>query len=202
MIIKSAKYVKSSTSLSQCPAPDMPEFAFIGRSNVGKSSLINMLTGYSKLAKTSSTPGKTQTINHFLINDSWYLTDLPGYGYARVSKKDRSRWMDFIYNYILKRENLISMFVLIDSRHEPQASDLEFMEFLGVNQIAFARLFTKTDKLKPAMLKKNLSNYNRIMLSEWESLPDSFTTSATLKTGRDEVLQYIEKSLTFFSKQA
>src|SRR4030043_1870328 len=147
MIIRSASYIKSSPSLKQCPGPDKPEFGFIGRSNVGKSSLINMLTGWSKLAKISRDPGKTRTINHFLINDQWYLVDLPGYGYAKVSARMREQWTRAAREYILKRETLVCLFVLIDSRHEPQNSDIDFMEFLGKNQIPFARVFTKSDKI-------------------------------------------------------
>src|SRR5512133_558125 len=151
MIIHSATFIKSSPSLKDCPKPDRPEFGFIGRSNVGKSSLINMLTGWSKLAKTSSQPGKTRTINHFLVNDSWYLVDLPGYGYAKVAASQREKWNIASENYILKRENLVCLFVLIDSRHKPQASDLRFMEFLGTRGIPFARIFTKTDKISAAL---------------------------------------------------
>jgi GTP-binding protein len=200
IIIKTATFVKSSARVDQCPAPDLPEFAFIGRSNVGKSSLINMLTGYGKLAKTSGTPGKTQTINHFLINETWYLTDLPGYGYAKVSKRMREDWNRTFEKYILERENLMCLFVLIDSRHLPLASDLKFMEFLGNNSIPFARVFTKADKQNEAATMKVLESYNIKMLEAWESLPETFITSAPEKSGRDEMLEYIEKTITFFSK--
>lgn len=200
MIISSAVFLKSSTTLSQCPVPSMPEFCFIGRSNVGKSSLINMLTGMSKLAKTSGEPGKTRTINHFLINDSWYIADLPGYGYAKVSLKTREGWMNIITEYISKRSNLVSLFVLIDSRHKPQRSDMKFMEWLGINQIAFARVFTKCDKLNALNLVRSTDNYDNEMLKIWESVPPTFMTSAVKKTGRDEILNYIEKSINNFKK--
>lgn len=199
MVIHTASFVSSSTSISQCPPPDMPEFAFIGRSNVGKSSIINMLTGWSRLARTSSDPGKTRTINHFLINDSWYIVDLPGYGYAKVSMKMRDRWMKSVEDYILARENLACMFVLIDSRHEPQRSDLDFMEFLGVNQIPFARIFTKTDKISEGPVNKTIKLYDDAMLEQWESLPPTFISSAVKKKGRKEILDFIEETINKFS---
>jgi GTP-binding protein len=199
MIIHNAVFVKSSPTLKECPAAAIPEFGFIGRSNVGKSSLINMLTGWSKLAKTSVQPGKTRTINHFLINESWYLVDLPGYGYAKVPVKLRETWVRSTENYILKRENLVSLFVLLDTRHKPQKSDLEFMEFLGNNSIAFARVFTKSDKLTAAALESSIDQYNTEMLKNWESLPVSFITSAVKGNGRDEILNYIEESINNFS---
>ena len=202
MIIHSALFIKSSPGLRDCPPPSKPEFAFIGRSNVGKSSLINMLTGWSKLAKTSVQPGKTRTINHFIVNDSWYLVDLPGYGYAKVPVKLREKWVKATENYILKRENLISLFVLLDTRHKPQASDLEFMEFLGNNQIPFARVFTKSDKISQAELEKSIDFYNTEMLRNWDSLPISFTSSAVKGTGREEILDYIEVSMNNFSNEA
>jgi GTP-binding protein len=195
MIIHSASFIKSSPALKDCPSPSKPEFAFIGRSNVGKSSLINMLTGWSKLAKISVQPGKTRTINHFIVNETWYLVDLPGYGYARVPIKLREKWVNATENYILKRENLISLFVLLDIRHKPQASDLKFMEFLGNNQIPFARVFTKSDKISGTELKKSVDNYNTEMLKNWDSLPVSFITSTISGTGRDEILDYIEESM-------
>jgi GTP-binding protein len=195
MIIHSASFVKSSPSLKECPNPTKPEFGFIGRSNVGKSSLINMLTGWSKLAKTSVQPGKTRTINHFFINESWYLVDLPGYGYAKVPVKLREKWVKATENYILKRENLVSLFVLLDSRHKPQRSDLEFMEFLGNNQIPFTRVFTKSDKLKKSALSDSIIQYNSEMLEKWESLPVSFISSTITGEGRDEILNYIEDSI-------
>ena len=191
--------MRSSTSLKQCPAPLKPEFGVTGRSNVGKSSLINMLTYRSKLAKTSGKPGKTKTINHFLINDSWYLADLPGYGYAKVPVKKRESWMDAVEEYILKRKNLVCLFVLIDSRLEPQRLDLEFMEFLGINQIPFARVFTKSDKVSKNAIEQAISQYDIEMLRTWESMPATFITSAKNGAGRDVILDYIEESINNFS---
>jgi len=199
MIIHSATFIKSSPTLKECPAPTKPEFGFIGRSNVGKSSLINMLTGWSKLAKTSVQPGKTRTMNHFSVNDSWFLVDLPGYGYAKVPIKLREKWVKAVEEYILKRENLVCLFVLLDARHKPQRSDLEFMEFLGMNQIPFARVFTKSDKLTRTVLEKSIIQYNSEMLENWESLPVPFISSAVNGTGRDEILNYIEESINNFS---
>lgn len=199
MIIHSASFVKSSPSIKACPAPTKPEFGFIGRSNVGKSSLINMITGWSKLAKTSVQPGKTRTINHFLVNDNWYLVDLPGYGYAKVPVKLREKWVRATEEYILKRENLVSLFVLLDIRHKPQKSDLEFMEFLGLNNIPFARVFTKSDKLGTTAVNDSVENYNSQMMLNWESMPVSFITSAIKGNGRDEILNYIEESMNNFS---
>jgi GTP-binding protein len=195
MIIHSATFIKSSPTLKECPAPDKPEFGFIGRSNVGKSSLINMLTGWSKLAKTSVQPGKTRTINHFLINESWYLVDLPGYGYAKVPINLREKWVKATRNYILRRENLICLFVLLDSRHKPQRSDIEFMEELGRSQIPFSRVFTKSDKLSRTQLENSIVLYDTEMLEKWESLPVSFISSAVNGSGRDEILNYIEESM-------
>jgi GTP-binding protein len=199
MIIRSAVFIKSSPTIKECPAPIKPEFGFIGRSNVGKSSLINMLTGWSKLAKTSVQPGKTRTINHFFVNDSWYLVDLPGYGYAKVPVKLREKWVRATEEYILKRENLLSLFVLLDIRHKPQRSDLEFMEFLGLNQIPFARVFTKSDKLSSLSLENSVNLYNSEMLKNWESLPVSFISSAVKGNGRNEILNYIEDSMNNLS---
>jgi GTP-binding protein len=199
MIIHSAAFIKSSPTIKECPAPEKPEFGFIGRSNVGKSSLINMLTGWSKLAKTSVQPGKTRTINHFVVNDSWYLVDLPGYGYAKVPVKLREKWVKATEHYILQRENLVSLFVLLDVRHKPQKSDLEFMEFLGNNSIPFARVFTKSDKLTKTSLENSVNQYDTEMLKNWESLPVSFITSAVKANGRDEILNYIEESINNFS---
>ncbi len=199
MIIRSASYIKSSAALKQCPAPDRPEFGFIGRSNVGKSSLINMLTGWSKLAKISGQPGKTRTINHFLINGNWYLVDLPGYGYARVPVKLRDKWMEASREYILKRENLVSLFVLLDSRLKPQKPDIDFMEFLGRKQIPFARIFTKADKLSRSALRKSIQQYDDEMLINWETLPETFIASAVKKTGREEILDFIEESFNKLS---
>jgi GTP-binding protein len=199
MIIHSASFIKSSPTIKECPPSSKPEFGFIGRSNVGKSSLINMLTGRKKLALTSGQPGKTRAINHFLINDNWYLVDLPGYGYAKVPVKMRDRWVRSTNEYILKRDNLVSLFVLIDTRHKPQKSDIEFMEFLGINRVAFSRVFTKSDKLSATVLRKSIELYDSIMLDNWESLPPSFITSAITGKGRDDILSYIEESINKFS---
>jgi GTP-binding protein len=199
MIIHSASFIRSSPSIKLCPEPVMPEFGFIGRSNVGKSSLINLLTGNSHLAKISGNPGKTRTINHFLINGSWYLVDLPGYGFAKVPVRMREKWVKAVEEYILKRANLVCLFVLLDSRHRPQKSDLMFMEFLGNNQVPFARVFTKTDKLSPVDLEKSISGYNLEMLKIWESLPPSFAASVVKTTGREEILSFIEETINNFS---
>lgn len=201
MIIRSAKFVKSSTTLSQCPKSSEPEFAFIGRSNVGKSSLINMLTGWTKLAKISGEPGKTRTINHFLINGKWFIVDLPGYGYARVPVTIREKWIRSAREYILGRDNLVCLFVLLDSRLKPQKSDLDFMEFLGINGIPFARVFTKTDKLSNSDLQKSIMRYDSEMLEKWESLPASFITSSVTKSGRGGLLDYIEESINKLSNR-
>jgi GTP-binding protein len=202
MIIRSASFVGSSSSLSECPLTSEPEFGFIGRSNVGKSSLINLLTGNSRLAKISGNPGKTRTINHFLINGKWYLVDLPGYGYARIALKIREKWIRATEEYILKRMNLVCLFVLIDSRLDPQKSDLIFMELLGRNEIPFARIFTKTDKLSKVRLKSSVRKYDAEMLKIWESLPPTFFSSVVDKTGRDEILDFIEETLNKFSNPA
>ncbi|MCU0471969.1 MAG: ribosome biogenesis GTP-binding protein YihA/YsxC [Bacteroidales bacterium] len=201
MIIRSATYVKSSPTLKECPAASGPEFGFIGRSNVGKSSLINMLTGWSKLAKISGEPGKTRTINHFLINESWFLVDLPGYGYAKVPVKLREKWVNATKDYILKRENLICLFVLLDTRLKPQRSDIEFMEFLGLNQVPFARVFTKSDKLGTPDLEKSIREYDKEMLIKWESLPETFISSTKNRSGRVEILNYIEESINKLSNE-
>lgn len=192
MIIKSAKFLISNTNPELCPKPYLPEYAFLGRSNVGKSSLINMLTNHKKLAKTSTKPGKTRLINHFLINENWYLVDLPGYGYAKVSKTDRKNWQIFIKKYILNRHNLICLFVLIDLRIEPQKKDLEFMEWLGINNFPFAMAFTKSDKLSSGKINSNIAHYKNEMLKSWEVMPQYFVTSAKKKTGKEEILDYIE----------
>jgi GTP-binding protein len=201
MLIHTATFVKSSPTLRDCPAPTRPEFAFIGRSNVGKSSLINMLTGFSKLAKTSGQPGKTRTINHFLINSEWYLVDLPGYGYAKVPVNLREKWVKATENYMLKRESMVALFVLLDVRHKPQRSDLEFMELLGNNQIPFSRVFTKSDKLTKGAIEESVGLYDSVMLENWESLPVSFITSVKDGRGRDEILTYIQESINKFSEQ-
>ncbi|MGD0340173.1 MAG: ribosome biogenesis GTP-binding protein YihA/YsxC [Bacteroidales bacterium] len=201
MIIHSAVFVKSSETLKQCPVSALPEFGFIGRSNVGKSSLINMLTGWSKLAKISGEPGKTRTINHFLINDKWHLVDLPGYGYARAPVKLRQKWERNTREYIMKRDNLVCLFILIDSRLKPQRSDLDFMEYLGINQIPFARVFTKSDKVGTEALKDSISNYNDVMLKKWESLPVTFITSSKNREGRAEILHFIQENLNKLSNR-
>lgn len=193
MEIKSAEFIISNAVVSKCPDTNNPEYAFIGRSNVGKSSLINMLTGRSKLAKTSATPGKTMLINHFLINNEWYLVDLPGYGYAKRSKKDKDKLEVMISSYILKREQMINLFLLIDCRHEPQKIDMEFMEWLGENGVPFSIVFTKADKLGGGKLKQNISHYLKELKKQWEELPPYFITSSENKTGRQEILDYIEQ---------
>ena len=195
MEIKSASFVVSNQKVSACPKSALPEVAFIGRSNVGKSSLINLLCDNKKLAKTSGTPGKTQLINHFLINENWHLVDLPGYGYAKLSKKMRATFGPMITDYLLKREQLINTFVLIDSRLEPQKIDLDFIRFMGENGLPFSIIFTKADKLKLNELNKNVSHYEAELSKEWEELPPRFVTSAEKKQGREEVLQYIEEIL-------
>ena len=192
MEIKSAEFVISNTDVRKCPEGNKPEYAFIGRSNVGKSSLINMLTNKKGLAMTSQTPGKTLLINHFLINNEWYLVDLPGYGFAQRGKENREQLKRIIENYILDREQLTNLFVLLDSRLEPQKIDLEFMEWLGENGIPFAIIFTKADKLKGGRLKINISAYLRELRKQWEELPPYFITSSEERLGRTEVLNYIE----------
>jgi GTP-binding protein len=191
MEIKEAKFVISNTDINLCPTDGLPEYAFIGRSNVGKSSLINMLTDKKDLAKTSGRPGKTQLINHFLINKNWYLVDLPGYGYARASKSSRSTWERFIADYLTKRETLINIFVLLDSRLEPQKIDLEFMSWCAEEGLPFSMVFTKVDKLSNAALQRNLSAYRKEMLKQWDELPPIFTTSAESKFGKENLLNYI-----------
>lgn len=193
MKIKSAKFVISNTDVSKCPTERIPEYAFIGRSNVGKSSLINMLTDHKKLAKTSGKPGKTQLINHFKINGEWFLVDLPGYGYAKVSKSKRQSFQKFIKDYFLSREQLVCTFVLIDSRHEPQKIDLEFMEFLGENRIPFCIIFTKSDKMGRTKLEKSINNYKNQILKTWETIPTHFITSSESAVGKKEVLNLIEQ---------
>jgi len=195
MIIKSADFVISNSDYRKCPQHSLPEYAFIGRSNVGKSSLINMLTGKNKLAMTSAKPGKTQLINHFLINENWYMVDLPGYGYAQTSKTSREKLRQIIEGYILHREHLTCLFVLIDSRHEAQTIDLEFMQWLGENGVAFAIVFTKQDKLSRRKLSENIELYRQKLLEQWEELPPVFVTSAAKKLGRDELLEFIGQYL-------
>ena len=195
MDIKKAEFTISSAKLSQCPKDDKAELAFIGRSNVGKSSLINMLTEHKGLAKTSATPGKTLLINHFKINDSWYIVDLPGYGFAKRSKKVQDELTKMITSYILYREQLLNVFLLIDIRHDPQKIDIEFMEWLGENGVPFSIVFTKADKLTAGKAKANVNKYLNSRLSTWEELPPHFVTSAEKRIGRDELLDYIEKIL-------
>ncbi len=192
MEIKSAEFVVSNARADMCPKTDLPEYAFIGRSNVGKSSLINMLTGKPKLAMTSSTPGKTLLINHFLINKEWFLVDLPGYGYAQRGKKLREKIQNIIEYYVLERTQMTCLFVLIDSRHKPQQIDLEFMEWLGENSIPFAIIFTKADKQTQAQTQANVKAYTQELLKTWEELPPYFISSAEKRTGRKEILSYIE----------
>ena len=192
MVIKSAEFVISNSQVSKCPTTGLPEYAFIGRSNVGKSSLINMLTGKKGLAMTSQKPGKTQLINHFIINGAWYLVDLPGYGYARLSKDGREKLKTMIEDYTLERKELICLFVLVDSRHEPQKIDLEFIQWLGEEDVPFTLVFTKADKLTKGRLAANLEAYKARLLEEWEELPPIFVTSSEQQLGRDELLSYIE----------
>jgi len=199
IIIRSATFLQSNTDPNKCPKPDRPEFAFIGRSNVGKSSLINMLTNHKGLAKTSSTPGKTQVINHFDINGVWYLVDLPGYGFAKISRDKRENWEKMTQSYLLKRVNLISTFVLIDSRIEPQNSDLTFMKWMGQSGLPFAIVFTKSDKLTKNTLASNISRYKKTLLQDWETVPDYFITSSENATGRNEILEYIETNSVHFN---
>ena len=192
MKVKSAEFVISNSQVSKCPDSKLPEYAFIGRSNVGKSSLINMLTERKNLAKTSGRPGKTQLINHFLINGNWHLVDLPGYGYARVSKTAKKTFQKFITAYFEKREQMLCAFVLIDSRHKPQPIDLEFMEWLGEHQVPFCIIFTKADKLKPKALERKTEEYKAEMLQTWTEMPPYFVTSSSTGLGRESVLEYIE----------
>ncbi len=191
MEVKKAEFVVSNSDVKKLPGEPLPEYAFIGRSNVGKSSLINMLTNKKNLAKTSSTPGKTQLINHFKINDNWFLVDLPGYGYAKTSKTNRKKFQKLITDYFKTRKNLVNAFVLVDSRLEPQKIDLEFMEWLGKNRIPFSIVFTKADKLSSSQLAKNIKKYQQKMLNRWESMPKYFITSSQDKRGRKEMLDYI-----------
>lgn len=193
MNINSAKFEISNSNVNKCPATCRHEYAFIGRSNVGKSSLINMLTGHKGLAMTSSTPGKTLLINHFLINDEWYIVDLPGYGYAQRGKKQQAEIRKIIEDYILEREQMTNLFVLIDSRHEPQKIDLEFMEWLGENEVPFAIVFTKLDKLSSAAAKIRTAKYLDILKEQWDELPPVFYTSSTDRRGRTELLDYIDE---------
>ena len=192
MKIKSAEFVMSNSDVAKCPKNPLPEYAFIGRSNVGKSSLINMLTDRKSLAKTSGRPGKTQLINHFIINDNWYLVDLPGYGYAKVSKSSKKKFQQFITNYFEQRKQLVSAFVLVDIRHKPQPIDLEFMQYLGESGIPFSIIFTKADKLKPMAIERSVKVYCDELLQSWEELPPYFVTSSSNSLGKDSVLEFID----------
>ncbi|SKC44934.1 ribosome biogenesis GTP-binding protein YihA/YsxC [Ohtaekwangia koreensis] len=201
MKITAAEFISSYADVRKCPEPNKPEFAFIGRSNVGKSSVINMLTQTKGLAKTSAKPGKTQTINHFLINEAWYLVDLPGYGYASVSKTTREGFGQMIEDYVLKRENLSCIFILIDSRLEPQKNDLSFINWVGSQGVPMALLFTKSDKLKPNELQRNVSLFKKTLLEDWDEVPPVLITSSEKKIGRDEVLTFIEEALKVYQQQ-
>jgi GTP-binding protein len=198
MIIKSAEFIISNKDYKKCPTPDKPEYAFVGRSNVGKSSLINMLVNRKNLAKTSGKPGKTQLINHFLINDEWFLVDLPGYGYAKTSKSEKEVWQGFIQKYITNRPNLMCLFVLIDARHNPLKNDLKFMEELGVNGVPFVIIFTKSDKLTERVLNENITTYKKQLSETWEPIPGYYVSSAQIKRGRDEILDFIEHTNKLF----
>lgn len=202
MKITSAEFISSSIGLEGCPPPHLPEYAFIGRSNVGKSSLINMLTGFQGLAKISSKPGKTQTINHFMINKAWYLTDLPGYGWARVSQSERKRWVKMIHHYLTKRENLCCVFVLADLSIAPQKIDLEFMENLGHKQVPFVIVFTKTDKQSATANKIAIEKYIRLLEETWEEAPRYFKASSLKRSGREDILYYIEEVNGIFQKHS
>lgn len=192
MAIKKAEFVMSNSQVSKCPKENLPEYAFIGRSNVGKSSLINMLTNQKSLAKTSARPGKTQLINHFKIDNSWFLVDLPGYGYARVSKTTKRVFQQFITKYFEERTQLVSAFVLVDVRHEPQKIDVAFMQWLGEHNIPFAIIFTKADKLKSLAIERNVAAYQQVLLETWEEFPPYFVTSAENRVGKEELINYIE----------
>lgn len=198
MKIKTAEFVISNSDVAKCPKEWLPEFAFIGRSNVGKSSLINMLVDRKSLAKTSGKPGKTRLINHFKINENWFLVDLPGYGYAKVSKSTKADFQSFIKKYFTAREQLLYGFILIDSRIEPQQIDLDFMEWLGMNQIPFCIIFTKTDKISSVELQKNIAQYKRTLLKTWEEFPAYFETSAETGKGKEEVLKFIEETINAY----
>jgi len=202
MDILSSLYVVSSPDYTKCPSPDRPEYAFIGRSNVGKSSLINMLCNNDKLAKTSGTPGKTQLINHFSINDEWYIVDLPGYGFAKVSQSQRKKWEKMIEDYLRKRENLVNVFILIDSRHSPQKLDLEFVNKLGSWQVPFCLIFTKADKENQRIVAANVKAFLEKMRQTWQFLPQHFVTSAIKKMGRDKILKLIEEMNGEFENHA
>jgi GTP-binding protein len=200
MKVFNAEFVKSSSKLGQCPEPDRPEYAFIGRSNVGKSSLLNLIAHKKGMAKTSGKPGKTTLINHFVVNHTeehpksgWYLVDLPGYGYAARAKTERNKWSEFTVNYLRKRDNLMCLFVLVDSRHEPQGNDVDFIKWLGANEVPFVLVFTKIDKLSKGAWHKNLAVYKRELSKWWENLPPLFETSSETGMGKEELLKFIEE---------
>jgi GTP-binding protein len=195
LTIKKVSFIKSSPGFQDCPAGPYPEYAFTGRSNVGKSSLINMLCNRSKLARTSSTPGKTQLINHFLINDAWYLVDLPGYGFARMPQAERQKMTRLIREYIHKSRHLVCLFLLIDIRLKMQKADREFLHFLGKNKIPFALVFTKTDKVSKSQQERNAEQYKKVLLETWQTLPDIFLSSARTNSGRDEILEFIQRTM-------
>jgi GTP-binding protein len=199
MEIRSVNFVKSSTDFKSCPQEGPPEYAFAGRSNVGKSSLLNLLADVKNLAKTSGTPGKTRLINHFLVNDHWYLVDLPGYGYARTGKKTRDTFLLTIGTYLLQRKSLACLFILLDSRHKPLENDLEFINWAGNNNIPLALVFTKTDKISASALQRNVEIYKRTLLEHWEELPAIFFTSSIQYSGKEEILEFIEKSNAVFN---
>ncbi len=201
MKINTAKFVKSSPEFRKCPEPTKPEYAFIGRSNVGKSSLINAITNHKKLAKTSGTPGKTQLINHFIINDWWYLVDLPGYGFAKISKEMRAQWEKMIMDYLYQRPNLMTTFILIDSRHEPQKLDKDLIDWFGSNQLPFTLVFTKSDKLTKKRLGDSLQVYRNYLKQQWEPLPPMIVSSSTEKLGVEEILNVIEESNMLFQEK-
>ncbi len=200
MIIRNADFLVSNPDPSKCPAPDKPEYAFIGRSNVGKSSLINMLLGRRNLAKTSSTPGKTRLINHFIVNNDWYLVDLPGYGYAKISKKEREKWEGMIRTYLTRRESLVNTFILIDSRIEPKKSDIDFIDWFGEAQLPFALIFTKTDKLTSNAMASNIAAFKAKLSETWDELPTMFLSSAENGLGRDSILDFIEENNTAYQE--
>lgn len=201
MKIKTVEFVKSSSKLEQCPPPDKYEYAFVGRSNVGKSSLINLLSGRKKIALTSGNPGKTKLINHFIVNKAWYLVDLPGYGYAKVSKKERVVFDQLIKNYLLERPNLTCLFLLIDSRHEPLGPDIEFINWLGENGVPFVIVFTKIDKLPKTKIEPTLDKYKKFLLTQWEELPTIFKTSSANQLGKEDILTFIEQTNIQLSSQ-
>ncbi|MBR3550573.1 MAG: YihA family ribosome biogenesis GTP-binding protein [Bacteroidales bacterium] len=200
MLIKTAEYLQSEVDWRKCPVPNLPEYAFIGRSNVGKSSIINMLTNHKGLAKTSSQPGKTQTINHFLINKDWYLVDLPGYGFAKTSKTNRAKWQKMISDYLLFRENLQIVFVLVDARLEPQRIDIDFINNLGESGVPFAIIFTKTDKNSAGKTMSNVQKMRNVLSETWEELPTMMKSSAVSGAGRDEILDFIDETNKAFDR--